>query len=205
MVWKIIACLAFLAVASAGTATRAQDLQDKQAAYKALTGIDFDPSDAPPVALGAWPGGPPEVLVVAALDDADADGSPGPLGTVRVGLVARRAGSFALVASDEHADYPEPERTITPSVPCVGIDRAVFRIAPAEIALGVHVSESLTTTSTEAGASTLVLYRRLGSRLVPVFSASTDEFTLDKTDPHARTAAMRHIVRFHLAYDARLL
>ncbi len=148
------------------------------------------------MALGAWPVGPPDVLAVAALDDADADGSPGPLGTVRVGLVARRAASFALVASDEDSDHPEPERTITPSVPCVGIDRAVFRIAPAEIARGVDVSESLATTSTEAGASTLVLYRRLGSRLVPIFSASTDEFTLDKTDPHARTAATRHIVRF---------
>ena len=198
----IIVCLAMLALSIAGSMARAQTLQDKEAAFKALEGAEFDPADAPPVALEAWPDGPADVLAIATLEDAGSHASPGALGTLRVGLVTRQGAALVLAASDESSGHPEPERTVTPSVPDVSIDRAVFRISPGEAALGVDVSESLNTSSTSAGASSLFLYRRTGTKLVPIFSAPTDDFVLDKTEPHPRMAQTRHIVRFtsHLTH-----
>ncbi len=188
--------VAALALTVSGSNAQSRTDQDKAAAYKALEGTGLDSADPPPVALGAWPGGPSGVLAVATLEDTGSEDAPGALGTLRVGLVSPRGAAFVLAASDEGSDYPEPDRTVIPSVPDVSIDGAVFRISPGEVALGVDVSESLTTTSTSAGASSLILYRHTDDKLVAIFSASTDEFILDKTDPRARETETRHIVRF---------
>ena len=176
-------------------ALHAQGDKEKTAAFTALAGADVDATDAAPVALAPWPGGPPGLLAVAALEDADGNDSADTLGALRVGLVTRQGDHFELVASDRDADPPEPSRTITPSVPDVGIDRAVFRISPHEVAIGVDVSETLTTTSTTAEASSLVLYRRLGAVLVPIFSAGPADSVTDKTGSRPRETATRHTVR----------
>ncbi len=184
-----------LALLLAGAAW-AQSEKDKNAAFAALVGADADATDAAPVDLAPWADGPSGLLVVAALEDTDANDEAETLGALRVGLVARRGSGFVLVASDKDADYPEPRREITPSTPSVMIDRAVFRIAPNETALGVDISETLTTSSTTAGASSLMLYRRSGAKLIPIFSAQTADSTIDKTGASAREESNRHIVRF---------
>ena len=175
----------------ATSAAMAQD-PGARAALATLEGQAADPDI--PVALAPWPGGPTGVLVIAALEDPSPSGQP--LGTARVGLVTRQGNRFTLLASDEETDCPEPERVFDPSDPDIGIDGATFRIAPNEVAIGIDVGENLITTSINLYASSLLLYRRLHHRLVPIFTAATAESELDKESPNEPEQLTRHIVRF---------
>ena len=58
--------------------------------------------------------------------------SPRPVhsGPCASGSFSRRGAAFVLAASDEGSGFPEPERTVIPSVPDISIGEAVFRIAP---------------------------------------------------------------------------
>ena len=85
------------------------------------------------------------------------------------------------MASNDDSGEPDLKRSIEPSTAEIKIDPAAFRIAPREIAVAVDVTESLTTTSISAEASNLHLYRRVGAKLVPIFSTPTEEATIDKT------------------------
>ena len=140
--------------------------------------------------------------MVATLDGDD-DASDD-LGSLRVGLLARQGPALKVVASNENVNEADLKRAIEPSRAEVRIDPAAFRIGPHEVAVAVDVSETLTTTSTLAEASTLFLYRR-GRREAPsnlLRADGRDHARQDcwwAGDDEALDRAL------HAAHDARLL
>ena len=170
------------------------------AAFKVLT--VGEAASADPAVLAPWPGGPPGLVVVAGLQDADLEGEDDTLGTLRVGVLARRGAGWAVVAADAADSAPEPKRSATLTIPDVSIDPAVFRISPDEVAIGVDVNERFATTATEYASTRLWLFRRVGSRLTPVLDAETETRVVDKTSPKQPEDDARHVLRIspHLTH-----
>ncbi|WP_412528117.1 hypothetical protein [Burkholderia lata] len=179
--FRVQTVLAFILALVAHCTFAASDVNDsdqQQAALRTLMSKDPAPSDSVKgVALSPWAHGPSAsgpLWVVAALVQRSTDNDDAELWT---GVLTRDGEGFRLLASDrsERVDTSPMLWSVF-----LTMDVIPYRISAQETAFGVRFNNNYTSTAHSDSTEMLSLYRYADARVMPIFTAMTDQSIYDK-------------------------
>jgi hypothetical protein len=118
------------------------------------------------------------------------------LGTLCVALVEMKGGNLVRVAGLSGPDIEPPGDVEQVTNVYANVEKTAFRFMPAETAIAVDAAGEYNSEVTNLSWRTLYLFRRVGTRLLPIFHARVEDETIDKSTSDGKQSGEHWIVQF---------